>query len=168
MKRKLKEVYQKREALLMKTHLGGKNLFQALNTWDGIRYSAVFLDWTEKETKELYCLTRKQLNTSRSLHPKSNVMRICIKRWYGGRGLFSVEKLCAAELRSTDFYLVNSEKELLELLERLENLEKHKIEGKRDYSNTIEQEKMYQLRIIKLHGQFKRNTNNKKSGKLWY
>ena len=71
MKRKLKEVYQKRETLLMKTHLGGKNLFQALNTWDVIRYRAVFLDWMEEETKELYCLTRKQLNTSRPLHPKS-------------------------------------------------------------------------------------------------
>ena len=33
MKRKVKEVYQKRVTLLMKTHLNGKNLFQALNTW---------------------------------------------------------------------------------------------------------------------------------------
>ena len=137
MKRKLKEVYQKRETLLKKIHLGGKNLFQALNTWDVIRYSAGFLDWTEQETKELDCVTRKQLNTSRLLHPKSNVMKIYIKRRYGGRGLFSVEERCAAELRSVDFYLVNSEKELLQLVQRLENLEKDKIEGKRDYSNTI-------------------------------
>ena len=34
MKRKVKEVYQKRVKLLTKTHLNGKNLFQAfLNTW---------------------------------------------------------------------------------------------------------------------------------------
>ena len=33
MKRKVKEVYQKRVTPLMKTHLNGKNLFQALNTW---------------------------------------------------------------------------------------------------------------------------------------
>ena len=33
MKRKVKEVYQKRAKLLMKTHLNGKNLFQTLNAW---------------------------------------------------------------------------------------------------------------------------------------
>ena len=113
-------------------------------------------------------MTRKQLNTGRALNPKSNVMRIYIECRYGGRGLFSVEELCAAELRSIDFYLVNSEKELLELVERLENLGKDKIKGKRDYSNTIEQEKRDQLRNIKLHGQFGRNKDNKKSGKSWY
>ena len=43
-----------------------------------------------------------------------------------------MEERCAAELRSIDFYLVNSEKELLELVERLENLGKDKIKGKRD------------------------------------
>ena len=44
MKRKVKEVYQKRITLLMKTHLNGKNLFLVLNTWPIIRYSAAFLD----------------------------------------------------------------------------------------------------------------------------
>ena len=50
---------------------------------------------------------------------------------------------------------------------RLEKLQKYKIEGKKDYSNRIGQEKMDQLRIMKLHGQFGRDTNNKKSGKSW-
>ena len=71
MKRKVKEVYQKRVKLLMKTHLNGKNLFQALNTWaiSVIRYSAAFLDWTKEETKELERWTRKQLIAGRALHP---------------------------------------------------------------------------------------------------
>ena len=46
MKRKFKEVYQKRITLLVKTHLNGKNLFLALTT-SAIsvkRYIAVFLD----------------------------------------------------------------------------------------------------------------------------
>ena len=83
-KMKVKEVYQKRVTLLMKTHLNGKNLFQALNTWaiSVIRYSAAFLDWTKEETKELGCWTKKQLIAGRALHPKSNVMRVYIKRWY--------------------------------------------------------------------------------------
>ena len=33
MKKEVKEVYQKRVTLLMKTRLNGKNLFQALNHW---------------------------------------------------------------------------------------------------------------------------------------
>ena len=47
-------------------------------------------------------------------------MRIYIKRRYGGRGLITVEECCAAELRSIDFYPVNSEKELLEVVARIE------------------------------------------------
>ena len=65
----------------------GKNLFQAINTWtiSVIRYSAAFLNWTKEKTKELDRWTRKQLIAGRALHPKSNVMRIYIKRRYGGR-----------------------------------------------------------------------------------
>ena len=170
MERKVKEVYQKRVKLLMKTHLNGKNLFQALNTWaiSVIRYIAAFLDCTKKETKKLDHWTRKQLITGRALHPESNVMRIYIKRRYGGRGLISVEECCAAKLRSIDCYLVNSEEELLKVVTRLEKLEKDKIEGKKDYNNIIEQDKMDQLRSMKLYGQFGRDTDHKKSGKSWF
>ena len=86
MKRKVKEVYQKIITLLMKTHLYGKSLFLALNTWaiSVIRYSAAFLDWTKEETKENDRWTRKQLIAGRALHPKANVMWIYIKRKYGG------------------------------------------------------------------------------------
>ena len=51
----VKEVYQKRIALFMETHLNGKNLFLAINTCalSIIRYSAAFLGWTKEDTKEL-------------------------------------------------------------------------------------------------------------------
>ena len=105
MKRKVKEEYQKRVKLLMKTDLNGKNLSQTLNTCtvSVIRYSAAFLDWAKEETKELDCWTRKRLTAGSALHPKSNLTRIYIKHRYGGRGLINVEECCAAELRSTDF-----------------------------------------------------------------
>ena len=121
MKRKVKAVNQKSVTLLMKTHLNGKNLFQALNTWaiSVIRYGADFLDWTKEETKELDSWIRKHLIVGRALYPKSNVMRIYFKRRYGGRYLNSVEECCAAELRSINFYLVNSQKELLKVVTRL-------------------------------------------------
>ena len=85
----------------MKTHLNGKNLFPALNIWAIFvrSYSAAFLNWTKDETKELDTSTRKQLIAGRALHPKSNVMRIYTKRRYRGRGLISMEKCCAAELK---------------------------------------------------------------------
>ena len=153
-----------------KTHLNGKNLFLALNTWaiSVIRHSAAFLDWTKEETKELDRWTRKQLISGRALHPKSNVMRIYIKRRYGERGLTSVEECCAAELRSIDFYLTNSEGELLKVVARSEKLRKDKIENKKDYNNRVEEEKMDQLRSMKLHGQFGRDTDDKKSEKSWH
>ena len=88
-------------------------------------------------------------------------MRIYIKRMYGGRGLISVEECCAMELRSIDFYLVNSEEKLLKVVARLEKSEKDRIEGKKDYNNRIEQQKMDQLRRMKLHGQFRRDTDDK-------
>ena len=73
----------------------------------------------------------------------------------------SVEECCAAELRSIGFYLANREEELLKVVARLEKLGKDKTESKKDYSNRIEQEKMDQLRSIKLHGQFERDTGDK-------
>ena len=76
-----------------------------------------------------------------------------------------MEECCAAELRSIDFYLVNSEEELLKLVARLEKLDEGKIDGKKDYNNRIEQERMDQLRRMKLNGQFGRDTDDKKSGK---
>ena len=60
---------------------------------------------------------------------------------------------------------MNSEKNLLKVVARLEKLEKDKIESKNDYINRIEQEKMDQLRSMKLHGQFGRDIDNKQSEK---
>ena len=67
------------------------------------------MDWTKEETKELDLWARKQLITGRALHPKSNKMKVYIKRRHGGRGLIGEEECCTAELRIIDFYLVNSE-----------------------------------------------------------
>ena len=60
---------------------------------------------------------------------------------------------------------MNSEKNLLKVVARLEKLEKDKIESKNDYINRIEQETMDQLRSMKLHGQFGRDIDNKQSEK---
>ena len=53
-KRKVREIYQKRIMLLMKIHLNWKNLFLAINTWtvSVVRYRVAFFNWTKEETKE--------------------------------------------------------------------------------------------------------------------
>ena len=51
--------------------------------------------------------------------------------------MVSVEKFCAADSRSIDFYLANSEEELLKVMARLEKLAKDKVEDKKDYNNRI-------------------------------
>ena len=63
---------------------------------------------------------------------------------------------------------MNSEDELLKVVARLEKLEKEEIEVKKCYNNRIEQEKMDQLRSMKLHGQFGTDTVDKKSAKSWH
>ena len=80
MKRKVKEVNQKRINLFMKTHLNGKNLFLGISV---IEYSAAFLNWTKEETKKLERWTCKQLIAGKVLHPKLDVMRVYIKRRCG-------------------------------------------------------------------------------------
>ena len=50
------------------------------------------------------------------MHRKSNVMRIYIKRKYGGRALISVEECCAVESRNIDHYLANSDEMLLKVI----------------------------------------------------
>lgn len=79
MKIKLREVYKKRIALLINSHLNEKNLLHAVKTRavSLIRYIAAFLDWTNKGQKNL--IVRLENNRGRALHPKSVVMRIYIK-----------------------------------------------------------------------------------------
>ena len=78
------------------------------------------LSWIGRKhvQKDLTVGLEKQLIAGRALHPKSNVASIYIRRRSRGRGLISVKECCAAELRSTDFYLANSEEELLKVVAR--------------------------------------------------
>ena len=63
-------------------------------------------------------------------------------------------RMLCSRIKKLYFYLANSEEELLKVVAKLEKQGKDKIESKKDYNNRIEQEKMDQLRRMKLHGQF--------------
>ena len=60
-----------------------------------------------------------------------------------------MEEWCAAELRSIDFYLANSEERLLKVVARLEKLGKDKIER-------IQQKRLQQQNIKRKNGPFKK------------
>ena len=56
-----------------------------------ITYTIGLLDWTNEEIKKLDKQTRKVMNINNSLHRRSDVDRIYLKRSKGGRGLRNIE-----------------------------------------------------------------------------
>ena len=101
------------------------------------------------------------------MHPKSNVMRIYIKHKYVGQVLISGEEYCAAESKSIDHHLATSDEMLLKVVASLEKLDKDKIENKNYYKERIKREKIDKFRCMQLHGQFGRDTDDKKSAESW-
>ena len=82
MKAKVKETYLTRLKLLLKSKLNSPNLITAMNSWAVavVRYSAGLIDWTKEEVRELDRVTRKLMFEHSALHPKSNVIRLYMKR----------------------------------------------------------------------------------------
>ena len=91
MKAKVKETYPTRLKLLLKSKLNSPNLITAMNSWAVavVRYSAGLIDWTKEEVRELDRVTRKLMFEHSALHPKSNVIRLYMKRKNGGRGILA-------------------------------------------------------------------------------
>ena len=169
MKFKIKATYLKRLKLLLKSKLNGGNLFLAINSWAVavIRYSAAFIEWTKNETQDLERQTRKLLVQNHALHPKSNVLRVYMRRKEGGRGLISVEECWANELRSLHHYLANSEEMLLKSVATEEELDKDQIESKEEYNKRLAIEIKKEMENMKLHGQFERDTKEIKGSESW-
>jgi hypothetical protein len=169
MKSKVRDTYLKRLSLLLKSKLNGRNLFLAINSWAVavIRYSAAFIGWTQGEMMQLDRETRKRLVRFGALHPKSNVLRVYMKRKNGGRGLIGVEDCVGGELRNVHHYLKNSHEELLKIVAKAEGLENNILEEKVQYKQRIEAEKVEAFTKMQLHGQHERNTKPLKSEKTW-
>ena len=155
--------------MLLKSKLNGRNLFLAINSWAVavIRYSAAFIGWTQGEMMQLDRETRKLLVKFGALHPKSNVLRVYMKRKNGGRGLIGVEDCVGGELRNVHHYIKNSHEELLKLVAKEEGLEDKILEDKLQYKKRIETEKLEAFTKMQLHGQYERNTKHLKNEKTW-
>ena len=85
--------YIKRLRNVLKSKLNDGNLVRGVNTWGVslLRYSAAFVSWRKSELQAIDRKTRKLFTMDGTLHPKSDVDRLCIPRKEGGRGLISVE-----------------------------------------------------------------------------
>ena len=112
MKEKITKEYKRRQRLILKSKLNGRNKVTAINTWAVaiFRYEAGIMQW---KALDLDRKLRKTMAMYGGLHPKSDVYRLYVKRKEGGRGLISVEQFIREEKNSLGFYVANSEEKLI-------------------------------------------------------
>ena len=169
MKEKIQE-YFRRVKLILKSKLNAGNVVMAVNSRavSLVRYCAGIVEWTKAELQEMDRKTRKIFTMNRSLHPRSDVDRLYIKRTEGGRGLQCLEEVVKLEELSLAFYLSKKEEKLLKevvkegLFREIENPKERK------RKNTAERRQRYEEKV--LHGQFERATKEVKDQKgswLW-
>ena len=89
MKEKTIKECNRKLQLVLKSKLNGKNKITAINAWV-VAYSDTeqeyyILQWKESELKDVDRKSRKKMTMHGTLHPKSDVDRLCIKRKGGGR-----------------------------------------------------------------------------------
>ena len=82
MKNKVTAEYKRRLRLILKPNLNGKNKIQAINTWMValLRYEAEIINWKIDELKKMGRTTRKTLTMYGTIHPKSDIDRLYLKR----------------------------------------------------------------------------------------
>ena len=121
------------------------------------RYSAALLDWGQLELEELDRQTRQFLYKHNFLHPRSNIDRFYMSRSSGGRGFESAEDCVANERRNLDFYLANSEEELLKFVAEANKLDKNRMEGKQAYKAKarLQSERLERWKEMPQQGHFK-------------
>ena len=115
MKEKITKEYKRRQRLILKSKLNGRNKVTVINTWAVaiFRYGAGIIQWKASELKALDRKSRKTMTMYGGLHKKSDVYRLYVNRKEGGRGLISVEQCIREEENSLGFYVAKSEEKLI-------------------------------------------------------
>lgn len=113
-KKHLREEYQHRLRLLLRTNLNSKNLFKAINTFAVpiLTYSFGIIKWTETDLEGVNILTRTELTKSRKSHPKSSKQRITLNRKDGGRGMIDIHQLHFRQIKSLRQYFHSKDTDL--------------------------------------------------------
>ena len=113
MKIKVTAEYKRRLRLILKSKLNGKNKIQGINTWAValLRCGARVIDWKVDELKKIDRTTRKTLTMYGTLHAKSDIDRLYLKRKHGD--LISIEMCVRLVENNLGLYVCGSNEMLL-------------------------------------------------------
>ena len=109
MKEKITKEYKRRQRLILKSRLNGRNKVTAINTWavSILRHRAGIIQWKASELNGLNIKSRKTMAMSGGFHQCmlgwSDVDKLSVKRKEVGRGLISVEQYRREEENSLGF-----------------------------------------------------------------
>src|SRR5699024_4785687 len=80
---------------ILKTHLNGRNLMKAINTYAVplLTYSFGIIKWSKTDIENLNIAVRTLFSKFRKHHPKSSIERFSLPRENGGRGFFHLQNL---------------------------------------------------------------------------
>ena len=135
MKEKITKEYKRRQKLILKSKLNGRNKVTAINTWAVaiFRYGAGIIQWKASELKDLDRKSRKTMTMYGGLHPKSDIDRLYVKRKEGGRYMISVERCIREEENSLGFYVAKSGENLTRGVSAAETINTRKTIDCRNY-----------------------------------
>ena len=116
MKLNVSKEYIRRIRKVLKAKLNGGNLNHGVNTWavSLLRFSAAFVSWRKSELEAIDRKTRKLFTIYGTLHPKSDIVRLYIRRKEGGRGLISIEDCVELAVRGLEVYVHHCEERLIQ------------------------------------------------------
>ena len=163
MKEKITKEYKRRERLILKSKLNGRNKVTAINTWAVaiFRSGAGIIQWKASELKDLDRKSRKTMTMYGELQPKSDVNRLNVKRKEGGRGLISVERCIRKEENSLGFYVVNSEENFTRGVSAAEPINTRETITSVEFKKQKGKELKEKWSEKRMHGQFIRETMEK-------
>jgi hypothetical protein len=106
MKERLKQEYNRRLRMILKSELNARNKITAIGAlaFSVLRYSFGTIN-CRIEDKKIHRKTRKILTMCKVHHPKADIDRLYVKRKEGGRGLVQVEAAYKAEITGIAEYL---------------------------------------------------------------
>ena len=134
-----------------------------INTWAVaiFRYGAGIIQWKASELKDLDRKSRKTMTMYGGLHPKSDVVRLYVKRKEGGRGLVSVERCIRGEENSLGFYVANSEENFIRGVSTAETINTRETITSAEFKRQREKELKEKWSEKRMHGQFIREMTEK-------
>ena len=163
MKEKINKEYKRRQRLILKSILNGRNKVTAINTWTVaiFRYGAGIFQWKASELKDLDRKSRKTMTIYGGLHPKSDIDRLYVKRKEGGRGLISVERCIREEKNNLGFHVANSEENLIRGISAAETINMRETITSVEFKKQKAKELKEKWSEKRMHKQFIRETMEK-------